>query len=72
MGTQHERKQIMLNPQERKHFGKPTRKPKKDYFQLRMTREWKDKIKMVSEMNNTSLSEFIRTSVDKNIQSLTL
>ena len=62
----------MINSQERKHFGKPTRNTKNDYFQLRMTREWKDKIKMVSEMNNTSLSEFIRTSVDKNIQSLTL
>ena len=62
----------MIKSQERKHFGTPTRNTENDYFQLRMTRGWKDKIKMVSEMHNTSLSEFIRTSVDKNIQSLTL
>ena len=42
---------------------------KNDYFQLRMEREWKDKVKMISEMNNTSFSNFIRQSVDKNIQS---
>jgi hypothetical protein len=44
---------------------------KNDYFQLRMEREWKDKVKMISEMNNTSFSNFIRQSVDKNIQSMT-
>lgn len=41
-----------------------------DYFQLRMNRTWKDKVKMISEMNNVSFSQFIRQSVDKNIQSL--
>ena len=60
------------NTQDGKHFSKQRVNTKNDYFQLRMTREWKERIKMVSEMNNTSLSEFIRTSVDKNIQSLTL
>ena len=44
---------------------------KNDYFQLRMEREWKYKVKMISEMNNTSFSNFIRQSVDKNIQSMT-
>ena len=44
---------------------------KNDYFQLRMEREWKDRVKMISEMNNTSFSNFIRQSVDKNIQSMT-
>ena len=44
---------------------------KNDYFQLRMEREWKDKVKMISEMNNTTFSNFIRQSVDKNIQSMT-
>ena len=44
---------------------------KNDYFQLRMEREWKDNVKMISEMNNTSFSNFIRQSVDKNIQSMT-
>ncbi len=43
---------------------------KNSYFQLRMEREWKTKVRMISEMNNTSLSSFIRQSVDKNIQSL--
>ena len=42
-----------------------------DYFQLRMNREWKNKVKLISEMNNVSLSKFIRESVDRNIQSLT-
>ena len=41
-----------------------------DYFQLRMNRTWKDKVKMISEMNNVSFSQFIRQSVEKNIQSL--
>jgi hypothetical protein len=41
-----------------------------DYFQLRMNRTWKDNVKMISEMNNVSFSQFIRQSVDKNIQSL--
>ena len=44
---------------------------KNDYFQLRMEREWKERVKMISEMNNTSFSNFIRQSVDKNIQSMT-
>ena len=44
---------------------------KNDYFQRRMEREWKDRVKMISEMNNTSFSNFIRQSVDKNIQSMT-
>ena len=43
---------------------------KDDYFQLRMNKEWKDKVKMISELNGVSFSNFIRTSVDKNIQSL--
>ena len=40
------------------------------YFQLRMNKEWKKKVKMLSEMNDVSFSNFIRQSVDKNIQSL--
>ena len=60
----------IIKTQEGKHFSKPRVNTNNDYFQLRMTREWKERIKMVSEMNNTSLSEFIRVSVDKNIQSL--
>ena len=60
----------MLNTEDGKHFSKPRVNTKNDYFQLRMTREWKERIRMVSEMNNISLSEFIRSSVDKNIQSL--
>lgn len=43
-----------------------------DYFQLRMNREWKNKVKLISEMNKVSFSQFIRESVDRNIQSLTL
>ena len=31
-----------------------------DYFQLRMLREWKDRVRMVSEVYKVSLSEFIR------------
>jgi len=41
-----------------------------DYFQLRMNKLWKQKVKMISEMNNVSFSQFIRESVNKNIQSL--
>ena len=43
---------------------------KDTYFQLRMNKEWKDKVKTISEMNDVSFSHFIRTSVDKNIQTL--
>ena len=46
------------------------REKKDDYFQLRMNSEWKNKVKTISEMNNISFSNFIRQSVDKNIQSL--
>ena len=40
------------------------------YFQLRMNKEWKNKVKMLSEMNDVTFSNFIRQSVDKIIQSL--
>jgi len=46
------------------------REKKDDYFQLRMNKEWKNKVKIISEMNNISFSNFIRQSVDKNIQTL--
>jgi|TARA_B110000114_G_C14918975_1_gene327694 predicted DNA-binding protein len=54
-----------------KTIGNTKLNTKNDYFQLRMEREWKDKVKMISEMNNTTFSNFIRQSVDKNIQSMT-
>ena len=46
------------------------REQKDTYFQLRMNKEWKDKVKLISEMNDVSLSHFIRTSIEKNIQTL--
>ena len=41
-----------------------------DYIQIRMSKEWKNKVKMISELNNCSFGHFVRQSVDKNIQSL--
>ena len=60
----------IIKTQEGKHFSKPRVNTNNDYFQLRMNKEWKHKVRMISEMNNTTLSNFIRESVDKNIQSL--
>ena len=41
-----------------------------DTFHLRVNKDWKERVKIISEMNNTSFSNFIRESVDRNIQSL--
>ena len=30
-----------------------------------MNKEWKDKVKLISEMNDVSLSHFIRTSIER-------
>ena len=49
---------------------KPVNERMDDYIQIRMSKEWKNKVKMISEMNNVSFSQFIRQSVEKNIQSL--
>ena len=39
-------------------------------FHLRVNKDWKERVKIISQMNNTSFSNFIRESVDRNIQSL--
>lgn len=44
---------------------------KKEHIQIRVSKEYKDKVKLLSEINHIKMSEFIRKSVDKNIQSLT-
>ena len=41
-----------------------------DSFHLRVNKDWKEKVRIISQMNNTSFSNFIRESVDRNIQSL--
>ena len=41
-----------------------------DSFNLRVNKDWKEKVRIISQMNNTSFSNFIRESVDRNIQSL--
>jgi len=43
---------------------------KEQYIQIRVSKEDKDRIKLLSELNKIKMSEFIRVSVDKNIQSL--
>ena len=43
---------------------------KDSYLQIRMNREWKEQVRLISEEKGISLSKFIRSCVDQNIQSL--
>lgn len=43
---------------------------KDDYLQIRMSKKWKEHVKLISEEKGISLSKFIRTCVDRSIQSL--